>query len=105
MFYSNFIQAIHDKRMIELSFRSKEDGGRILVRKCAPMDFGPSRRAREKNDRFHVWDYESDTANHVLSLSPEQVTSITVLNETFEPADFVMWKPDWLIRRNWGMYS
>jgi hypothetical protein len=91
--------------MIQLAFHSKEDGGRLLVRKCAPMDFGPSSRAREKNDRFHVWDYESDTANHVLSLSPEQVASIAVLEETFEPSEFVKWKPKWLVRRNWGIYS
>jgi hypothetical protein len=60
-------------------------------------------RAREKSDRFHLWDYESDTANHVLSLSPEQVTSITVLDETFEPGEFVKWKTTWLVQRNWGL--
>lgn len=104
MVVSSFVQAIHDKKMIELAFFSKEDG-RILIRKCAPMDLGPSRRAHDQSDRIHVWDYESDTVNHTLSLKPEQISSIRVLDETFEPGDFVKWTPRWFVRRNWGMYS
>jgi hypothetical protein len=69
------------------------------------MDYGPSRRAHQKNDRFHFWDYDSDTANHTLSLNPEQIVSITVLQERFEPGDFVRWRPNWIVSRNWGQYS
>lgn len=101
---TTFVQAIHDRKMIELAFFSKEDG-RVLIRKCAPMDYGPSRRAHDQSDRFHLWDYEGDKANHTLSLSPEQIVSITALNETFEPGDFVRWRPNWFVQRNWGMYS
>ena len=66
------------------------------------MDYGPSRRAHNKDDRFHSWDFESDQKNHVLSLLPEQVVSI---EEKFDPADFVTWQPNWFIERNWGVHS
>ena len=100
----DFIQAIHNQRKIRIKFYSKEDRG-VLQRTCAPMDYGPSRRAKRKNDRFHFWDYDSDTQSHILSLNPEQVIEIVVLPEKFDPAEFVTWTPDWLITRNWGAFS
>ena len=99
-----FIQAIHEKRKLKVTFFSKEDGT-TLVRTCAPMDYGPSRRARRKNDRYHFWDYDSDTRRHTLSLNPEQVLEVEMLDEHFEPSEFVTWKPNWFIQRDWGEYS
>lgn len=102
-----FIQAIHSKMKIRLVFFSKEDNQQI-VRKCAPMDFGPSRRARDKNDRFHLWDYESDKFNHVLSLLPMQVVQMDVLDEIFDPVEFVKWdtrNSPWFVKRDWGGLS
>jgi len=69
------------------------------------MDFGPSRRAADKSDRFHMWDYESDKRNHTLSLLPDQVISIEVLNQHFDPAEFITWQTDWFVPRDWGQYS
>lgn len=99
-----FIAAIHGKKKVNLTFYSKEDGG-ILTRLCAPMDYGPSRRAHDKSDRFHLWDYESDQKNHVLSLLPDQVIDIAILAEAFDPADFITWQTNWFVPRNWGRYS
>jgi len=107
MFKERFIQAIREKRRVKISFYSKEDQS-LLIRKCAPMDYGPSRRASQQNDRFHVWDYESDTQKHTLSLNPEQVSNIEVLDETFEPSEFVTWdtkQSKWFVPRDWGQYS
>lgn len=100
----NFKNAIHSKNKIELTFNSKEDKCPIK-RLCAPMDFGPSRRAHDKSDRFHLWDYESDTKNHVLSLLPEQVISMKVIEKNFDPQEFITWKVDWFTPRDWGEYS
>lgn len=103
-----FIQAIHSKNKVRITFASKEDKV-LLVRKCAPMDYGPSRRAKEKHDRFHVWDYESDTQNHTLSLSPEQIREMEILHgEQFNPSEFITWSTfdtPWFVERNWGVYS
>ena len=104
---AEFVAAIHAKNKIRLTFYSKEDGSH-LVRMCAPMDFGPSRRAKDKNDRFHLWDYDSDTASHVLSLLPAQIVSVDVVREVFDPAGFVTWNVQtspWFVARNWGQYS
>lgn len=102
-----FKQAIDKKLKLKLSFYSKEDNSQ-LIRVCAPMDFGPSRRAHNKDDRFHFWDYESDSKVHTLSLLPEQVIDIEVLNEGFDPKEFITWdvnKSPWFYKRDWGQYS
>lgn len=102
-----FESAIHSKHKIRLTFFSKEDNANIK-RVCAPMDFGPSRRAANQDDRFHFWDYESDKKNHVLSLLPNQVVAMEILPDTFDPAEFVTWdvkKAPWFVLRNWGVYS
>lgn len=102
---AKFVDAIHSKSKVRLTFFSKEDKS-LLVRICAPMDYGPSRRAvADKSDRFHFWDYESDTKNHTLSLLPSQIESIEMLGENFDPADFVTWPPNWFVARDWGAYS
>ena len=99
-----FLQAIREKRRVKVSFYSQEDG-RGLVRTCAPMDYGPSRRTASKNNRFHLWDCDSDTKEHVLSLNPCQVRGIEILDVYFEPAVFVTWKTNWFVARDWGAYS
>ena len=99
-----FIQGIHDKKKISLSLFSKEDVA-ILIRSCAPMDFGPSSRAKVKADRYHLWDYESDTGPHTLSLLPDQIKSMELTDEDFDPVEFVKWTPNWIIKRDWGQFS
>jgi hypothetical protein len=103
----DFRAAIHSRKKILIRFYSKEDKC-VLQRICAPLDFGPSRHAKQKNNRYHSWDFTSDKKRHVLSLNPEQIISIEVLHETFEPAEFITWdtkKSKWSIQRDWGKYS
>ncbi len=104
-----FISGIADRRKVILTFASKEDAGQHLTRTCAPMDYGPSRRAKDQSDRYHLWDYESDSVDgrHTLSLLPEQVASIVGTDERFDPAEFVTWGPPcaWFFARDWGEFS
>jgi hypothetical protein len=102
-----FIDALIAQRKIVLTFLSKEDHG-PLERICAPLDYGPSRRATDRRDRYHMWDYDSDTTPHVLSLLPEHVIRIATLDDTFDPADIVTWdltRSPWFFPRHWGRYS
>lgn len=69
------------------------------------MDFGPSRRSADQEDRFHIWDYEGSEKPHQIPLKPDQVERIEILDEEFDPADFVAWPPNWIITRDWGQYS
>ncbi len=92
-----------------MTFVSKEDAGLYLTRTCAPMDYGPSRRTKDRSDRYHFWDYDSDSpgGRHTLSLLPGQVVSIEEADEHFNPAEFVTWDPpyDWFYPRDWGQFS
>jgi hypothetical protein len=102
-----FIQAIHDQNKLELTFYSKEDSHE-LIRICAPMDYGPSRRANNKDDRYHFWDYDSDTERHTLSLLPDPVIHIKVLSKKFNPAEFITWNTQtspWFVQRDWDQFS
>ncbi|EMO38854.1 hypothetical protein [Leptospira noguchii] len=45
----DMISAIKSKKKVKLEFFSKEDAGK-LIQICAPMDYGPSRRAHDKSD-------------------------------------------------------
>jgi len=105
--HDKFISAIHGRRKMRVKFYSKEDQA-ILTRICAPLDYGPSRRAKVKNNRYHFWDYTSDEKEHVLSLNPNQILEMEILDETFDPAEFVTWdtrKNPWFVPRDWGPYS
>lgn len=102
-----FIDAIHARRLLRVTFFSREDGHN-LTRKCAPMDYGPSRNANDKTDRFQLWDFESDEEPHPLPLRPEHAVSMDVLDERFDPATFVTWDTStrpWFVARDWGQYS
>jgi hypothetical protein len=102
-----FLSSLSKKEKVVLEFHSKEDGY-ILKRKCAPMDFGPSRTSNDKIDRYHLWDYESDAKMHNLSLRSEQIISIVPTNEMFDPGEFITWdlkKSPWFYKRDWGIYS
>lgn len=105
--HSIFVEAIHSKTKLKLTFFSKEDGA-FLVRTCAPMDFAPSRRARDKSNRYHFWDYDSDTKSHILSLLPNQICQIKAIENSFEPAELITWNTKispWSLPRDWGSFS
>jgi hypothetical protein len=99
-----FFKAINSKKLINLTFNSKEKW--IIIRKCVPFDFWPWRRKIALNpDRFHFYDLDSPDWKHNLSILPEEVIKIEILNESFNPWDYVKWQPNWFIKRDWGIYS
>jgi len=105
--HGTFVAALQGCQKVRLTFFSKEDRTR-LVRTCAPMDYGPSRRARDRSDRYHLWDFDSDTRSHVLSLPAVQIVAIEQLPDMFDPGTFVIWNVSaspWFLVRNWGRYS
>lgn len=104
MYKDRFITAIHKRTKVRVTFLSKEDG-RNITRACAPMDYCPSRTAKNKDNRFHFWDYDSDTRNHVLSLLPEQIVNMQFTDENFDPSEFITWHTNWIIARDWDRFS
>src|SRR5713101_7767433 len=106
MFKQKFNAALTGTQKVSVTFYSKEDRSSRTF-KCAPMDYGPGRHAHDGKDRYHLWNFEGDVRQHVLSLLPEQITDLRVLDERFEPADFITWSTKaspWFVARDWGRY-
>jgi len=99
-----FISAIHGKNKLHVIFYSQKDGIQV-ARVSAPMDFGPKANDASQIDRYHFWDFTSPSGPHTESLEASQIQSISQLDETFDPADFVKWRPNWHIQRDWGRFS
>ncbi|GAA6617386.1 effector-associated domain EAD1-containing protein [Scytonema sp. NUACC26] len=80
---------------------------RGLVEKMGSI-IGRLETAKDKSNRYHFWDYDSDTKNHTLSLPPEQVIQIEATKDSFNPGEFVIWdtkKSPWFLPRDWGSFS
>ena len=98
-----FIKAIHNKLVVKIVVDSKEKG--IIERRCIPFDYGPHRKYKDEINRYHFKDLNSPDGPHVLSILPDQLIKLDLLNENFDPGDHVKWKPNWFVKRDWGIYS
>ena len=101
--YETFIEAIDSQRKVSITFNSKEKG--IITRECIPYDFGPSNRFNDKQNRYHIYDLSSPKGPHIVAILSSQIINITLLDETFDPGDYVSWPPNWYYPRDWGHYS
>lgn len=101
-FHETFINAIHTKTVLKVTMNSKEKG--LIVRTCAPLDYGPQKKFKDKSNRYMFYHFET---KHPSPMLPEQIRGIELINEHFDPGDIVTWNPpyDWHIARDWGVYS
>lgn len=102
--HETFLKALHGLHKVRIVFFSNKDKADV-TRISAPMDFGPKAKEQPPIDRYHFWDFTNPSNPHTESLEATQIRSIFLLNETFEPADFVKWTPKWHIPRDWGRFS
>ncbi|MDY0780430.1 hypothetical protein [Tenacibaculum sp. IB213877] len=98
-----FLKAINNKLIVKVTFNSTNKG--ILTRNCIPFDLGPSRRFKDKAQRYHFLVLDGIEGRHNLSILPSQLLNIELTDKEFNPANFVKWKPKWFFKRNWGIYS
>ncbi|MHC1745538.1 MAG: hypothetical protein AB9895_00120 [Negativicutes bacterium] len=101
-----FTDAIQKRKLVRLKFFTGEY--QPAVRKCVPLDIAPSRRSKNKIYKFHIWDLDSDPKPHILSLDPNQILQMEVLEEYFDPEDIVTWDTKaspWTIKRDWDNRS
>jgi hypothetical protein len=101
--YNDFIEAINKTKLVSIACNSYEKG--IIRRKCIPFDFGLSNKYKDGLNRFHFLDLDSPDGKHNLSILPEQLFDLSILDEIFNPADYIWWAPKWHIARDWGKYS
>jgi hypothetical protein len=98
-----FMKSIEEKLIVKLTFNSVEKG--ILTRNCIPFDLGPSRRFRDKSQRYHFLVLNGPEGRHNLSVLPMQIVKIELTDLNFNPSKYIKWKPKWFLKRNWGVYS
>ncbi len=102
-----FLDAIAGKHRLSVTFNSKKEG-REKTRICAPLDYGPLRGGLDQDPRYQLWDLEGKRKPFNVVLSADEIISITVLPEAFDPAEIITWafKPGaWHIQRDWGDLS
>ena len=83
--HNQFLEALNEKRKVRVKFYSPADGG-VLDRVCAPIDYGSNGAVKDALNRYWLWDYASDTGAYTLGLVPQQIVSLQVLGERFDPA-------------------
>lgn len=99
----NFLKAIDEKLKIRITFNSFEKGE--ITRICIPFDFGPSQKddAIDKTEKYHVLDLDTpEEKPHNLAVAEDRMISVQVLQESFEPGEYVTWSPSWIYPRDWG---
>src|SRR3954447_13020560 len=102
-----FLDAIAAKRRLSLQFFDRKVG-KELVRVCAPLDFGPLRGPTDGADRYQFWNLEAKHKPFNLALVEGDIVKMTLLDETFDPAEIITWafKPGaWRIPRDWAAFS
>jgi len=101
---NTFIEAIREKKLVEVTFYSKKDNAN-RIRRCVPFDYAASKRDKILVKKFQLYDLDSPNGRHNLPLEESQIISLVKLDESFEPADYIRWDTDWSIERDWGIYS
>lgn len=105
--HATFLEALAGKRRVTVTFfHPKEGRERTLT--CAPLDFGPLRGAKDQTPRYQLWDLEAKRPPYNVTILPDDLKSLTVLDEPFDPAAIIRWafKPNaWSVTRDWGEFS
>jgi len=101
--YKLFLDAINEKKKVKIKVNSFEKG--VIVRECVPFDYGASRKYKDGKERYHLYDLDSPEGEHNLSILPEQLIEIDILDKNFDPKDYVKWTPNWIFKRDWGEFS
>jgi hypothetical protein len=97
-----FMDALEAKETVLVTFWSKSSN-EIKTRCCAPIDFGPWKHCRWNDNRYHMWDFDSEEGPHPLVKGAKQIVSIVRHGIPFNPRMFVKRgeTPAWSTPRNW----
>lgn len=97
-------QGIREKRFVKICADTYSKGE--IKRKAVPFDYGPIQSGKRAGEiSFNFFDVDSPSGPHTFSPTPENLLEIELLDETFDPADYITWDTNWHIARDWGEYS
>ena len=75
-----FIEAIHNKQLVTVTFKDGED-------------------------RYYFYDLNNPKGKQDLYILPKHVVRVVQEIQNFEPGNYVIWDPNWIVKRDWGRYS
>lgn len=101
--HEKFIEAIHEKNIVEITVNTTEKG--IINRRAVPYDYATGQIDNHQNLRYHFHTLDSPEGNHNLSVLPNNLYNLHKTSESFNPADYVDWTPNWTVDRDWGDQS
>ena len=111
-----FVKAIRDRTKIRLIYYDGPFCRSFHAKSVVPMDYNPGRHITDESNSYHFWDFdfeegtEEGTNSAHLVLKPNQIESMRLDKETFEPAelrkrlpleDRKQWRR-WFLKRDWG---
>ncbi len=99
----DFLYAINKMLLVQVTVDSKEAG--IITRKCIPFDYGPSEEFNDGVDRYYFYDLDSPNGRNNFSVLPTQLIKLVVLDQNFDPMQYITWNTNWIVSRNWGSCS
>jgi len=98
--HTEFLDAIHEMKLVRIEFYSKPDAAKI-DRECAPLDYGPVAGAEDAGNRYWVWDFANSTGANPIGLVSEQIVSLQVLGKGFVPHELGLAARSWSVPRKW----
>ena len=102
--HKEFIEAIKEKKKVSVRLYSRADSG-VVDLICAPLDYGPAAGVQDGVNRYHLWDYSSNTGSHNLTLLPTQILDLSLLGGLFDPAEVGVLPLPWSVPRDWNSPS
>ncbi len=72
------------------------------VKVCAPIDYNPGRRTKDKLPLYYFVCFEEDNSNYALGLSANQIVNMELTKERFNPAEFDSYGANWFLARDKG---
>ncbi|SDH44324.1 hypothetical protein SAMN04488136_11646 [Vibrio xiamenensis] len=98
------IHSIHAKTKLLITY-SDQERGKIATCECAPLDVTEYTEGNKLKIGYQFWNYDGIGRGEVLYIHPKQILAIINKNEQFCPSEFVDWIPNWILPRDWGIYS
>lgn len=85
--HATFLDCLHARRLVEVSYRSKKHGDAVITRTCAPWDIGPNSRAKDQSLEYYwVVDVSSPSGIHLTPISTDRLVAAVPLEDAFDPS-------------------
>lgn len=94
---------MHKKEVLLVTYYAEKYSG-LVTQELLPLDYGPSRRMKSSENRYHFYSVRG-TESHPVSLTPDKIVKLEQIHKKFDPSEIVYWRPKWHIVRDWGIFS